>query len=72
MNITKNLNTVDRTLRGLIGIFITAFALFNGDFIQEPVIEILLGVFGCLNLISLISGWCPVYHIAGISTLGSQ
>jgi hypothetical protein len=28
----------------------------------------LLGVFGSLNLVSLILGWCPVYFLAGIST----
>ncbi|WP_374211873.1 YgaP-like transmembrane domain [Alteromonas gilva] len=31
-------------------------------------IEVLLRVFGVLNLISLFFGWCPVYQIAGIST----
>ncbi|MEQ5806865.1 DUF2892 domain-containing protein [Alteromonas sp. NFXS44] len=72
MNITQNLNTLDRSLRGVIGVLFTAFALFNGNIIEEPVIEVLIGIFGFLNLISLFTGWCPVYHVAGISTRNSD
>jgi hypothetical protein len=64
----KNLHLVDRIIRGVIGVVFTGFALFNGDNLEEPVLEVLIGVFGALNLISLLSGWCPVYHVAGIST----
>lgn len=66
--IKSNLSTVDRSLRGMIGVGVTLFALFNGDIIDDIFIEVLLGIFGTLNLISLFFGWCPVYHLAGIST----
>ncbi|MCF2949918.1 DUF2892 domain-containing protein [Paraglaciecola aquimarina] len=68
MKLTQNLNLIDRSARGIIGVLVTLFALFNGSYIEEPIIEILLGIFGVLNLISLFSGWCPVYQIAGLST----
>ncbi len=68
MKLHKNLSTIDRSLRGVIGFTITIFAFANGEMIEEPIIEILLGVFGMLNLISLFSGWCPVYSLAGLST----
>ena len=68
----KNLHLIDRSLRGIIGVTVTAFALFNGDYLQEPVLEVLLGVFGALNLISLATGWCPIYHLANISTRKSE
>jgi hypothetical protein len=68
MAIHANLSLLDRTLRGAIGISVTAFAFFNGNIIDDVFIEILLGIFGVLNLISLLSGWCPVYQIAGVST----
>lgn len=68
MAITKNLNTVDRSLRGVIGVLFFGFAFLNGELIEEPILEVLIGIFGGLNLISLFTGWCPVYHIAGIST----
>ena len=70
--ISKNLSSLDRFARGGVGIAVTGFALFNGDILQEPLLEILLGTFGVLNLISFITGWCPVYHLAHISTLDNQ
>ncbi|WP_421856501.1 YgaP family membrane protein [Marinomonas sp.] len=64
----KNLHPLDRAIRGVVGIVFTGFALFYGDYLDEPVLEVLIGVFGVLNLISLLFGWCPVYHFSGIST----
>ncbi|MBU2237934.1 MAG: DUF2892 domain-containing protein [Gammaproteobacteria bacterium] len=64
----RNLHPLDRVIRGVVGIVFTGFALFNGNYLEEPVLEVLIGVFGALNLVSLLSGWCPVYHVAGIST----
>ena len=66
--ITQNLCLLDRVARGCIGVGVTGFALFNGGLLEEPVVEVLLGVFGVLNLISFGTGWCPVYHVANIST----
>lgn len=68
MPIQSNLCLLDRLVRGGIGIGVTGFALFNGNMIDDVFIEILLGIFGVLNLISLFFGWCPVYQIAGINT----
>lgn len=68
MAITSNLCQLDRLIRGSIGICVTAFAIFNGNIIEDLFIEFLLGIFGVLNLISLVFGWCPVYQLAGIST----
>ncbi|MBD5769515.1 YgaP family membrane protein [Marinomonas colpomeniae] len=64
----KNLHPLDRILRGIIGVSVIGFVLFNDGYLEEPVLEILLIIFGALNLISLISSWCPIYQIAGIST----
>lgn len=68
MAITSNLSQIDRFIRGAIGVAVTGFAVFNGNLIEDAFIEILLGIFGLLNLISLVFGWCPVYQLAGIST----
>ncbi|QUX97321.1 DUF2892 domain-containing protein [Marinomonas sp. CT5] len=64
----RNLHPLDRVIRGVIGIIFTGLALLNGDHIEEPILEASIGLFGVLNLISLFSGWCPIYHVAGIST----
>lgn len=68
MMIRRNLHLWDRIARGLIGFIVIGFALFNGSYIEEPLIEGLLIIFGILNLISLFTGWCPVYSLAHIST----
>ncbi|CUB04706.1 YgaP family membrane protein [Marinomonas fungiae] len=66
--IKKNLHIWDRLARGLIGIFVISFVLFNNGMIEDDIIAGLLIFFGVLNLISLATGWCPVYSIAGISS----
>ena len=68
MKITQNLHKFDRAFRGVTGVLLTGFTLLNGDFLQDPFLEGLIAIFGLLNLISLMTGWCPVYHIAGINT----
>lgn len=67
---TKNLHPIDRAARGLIGVAIMVFLFLNhgNGYLQEPVLIVLLGIFGVLNLISLATSWCPVYHFAGINT----
>lgn len=59
---------MDRLFRGAIGILICGFVLFDKDLIDEVLLEALLFVFGVLNLISLTTGWCPVYHVVGVNT----
>lgn len=67
---TKNLHPIDRAARGLIGVAIIGFLYLNYSqgYLEEPVLIVLLGIFGVLNLISLVTSWCPVYHFAGINT----
>ncbi|MDG9667750.1 DUF2892 domain-containing protein [Hahella sp. CR1] len=65
----KNLSSLDRTLRGVIGVVVTGAGLFGGEYIGEPIVQAILIAFGVLNLISLATGWCVVYQIAHISTL---
>lgn len=68
----KNLHLWDRLARGVIGVGVIGFVLFNGGYLEDPIIEGLLFVFGVLNLISLSTGWCPVYSLANIDTRPKQ
>ena len=69
----KNLHIWDRLARGVVGIGVISFVLFNnGEYLQDPIIEVLLSIFGILNLISLTTGWCPVYSLANIDTRPKQ
>jgi hypothetical protein len=64
----KNLHPMDRLLRGVIGITIIGFLFLNNNYLQEPILDILLGLFSILNLISFLTGWCPVYYLAKVSS----
>ncbi len=64
---SRNLSSIDRMARGFIGITVCAF-LFLGNYIEDPIIQWLLLIFGILNLVSLFTAWCPIYHIASLST----
>ncbi|WP_191602362.1 YgaP family membrane protein [Marinomonas algicola] len=65
---SRNLNSIDRVVRGFIGLSVCLFTFFYGEFIGDSLIRGLLFVFGVLNLISFISSWCPVYHLVNLST----
>jgi len=69
MKFAKNLSPLDRSVRGVIGVILVAVGLFFGESIGDPLLQTLVIVFGLLNLISLLSGWCMVYQLASISTL---
>ncbi len=65
---TKNLCTLDRVLRGIIGITVTTYGIFWGEQIGDPLLQGLVILFGALNLVSLATGWCAVYQIANIKS----
>lgn len=64
----KNLSNLDRTVRGFIGVSLSVFVFWNGGLLEDQILQWLLGVFGALNLVSLATGWCPVYQLAGLSS----
>lgn len=72
MKVKKNLCKIDKYIRGVIGIAITLSGVFFGNAIGDPLLQILVIIFGLLNLVSFVTSWCLVYHIASISTLKSE
>lgn len=64
----KNLCNLDRGLRGIIGICVTTYGVFFGAQIGDWILQTIVIIFGLLNLISLATGWCPVYQLAKIQT----
>lgn len=65
----KNLCTLDRVARGVVGIVTVYFGLFGGELVGDPIVQGVLVAFGTLNLISLLTGWCMVYQMASLNTL---
>ena len=63
----KNVGTIDRTIRGLVGIALLA-AYFLGA--VQGTLGIVALVFGFVLLGTAAIGWCPPYTLLGINTCG--
>lgn len=68
MKIKLNMCKLDRGLRITGSVFLIYIGFFNTGITANSVINILLGSFGLLNLVSAIAGFCLVYHLANLST----
>jgi hypothetical protein len=69
INLQPNANSLDRTLRLIIAIVSIAVAfpgvpLLDGFFLRYAVLA-----FGVANLLTVLTGWCPVYASVGIASL---
>ena len=63
----KNVGTIDRTIRALVGIVALAVYFFGG---LQGVLGILAIVVGIVMLGTAAMGWCPPYSLLGINTCG--
>jgi len=68
MNIKQNEGTADRILRGLVAVllWILAYFWFSGT------VSIVLYVMGFIMLFTAIMGFCGLYTLLGINTLGKK
>ncbi|OYV04214.1 MAG: hypothetical protein CFE26_18105 [Verrucomicrobiales bacterium VVV1] len=57
----KNLGTLDRVLRILLGLAIIAYGVINHSW---------LGAIGAVPLLTALIGFCPAYCPLGLSTTG--
>ena len=64
-----NMHPIDRAMRIAVGVVFIFIGFFTRDLISDPLFGTLLGVFGVINVVSSIVGVCPVYLMAGISTI---
>lgn len=62
---SKNVGTIDRTIRGIVGL--AGIALFATG-IVEGTLEIITLVVGIVILGTAVIGWCPPYSLLGINT----
>lgn len=63
-----NLCSLDRFIRGGIGVSLLIYVIFGYEHIGDPLLLSLILIFSILNLISFAIGWCPVYRLANISS----
>ncbi|MBM3394414.1 MAG: DUF2892 domain-containing protein [Betaproteobacteria bacterium] len=68
MNVNKNLGQTDRICRGGLGLLAAYAGLFETQLFGDPLLAILVAVFGLMNVVSAAIGWCVVYQLAGLNT----
>lgn len=64
----QNMHKLDSALRIVLGGVLVWVGFFDGTFIPSTWGSVAVGVFGVLNIFSAVTGFCPVYHVAGLST----
>lgn len=65
----KNVGTIDRIIRIVVGIALLAGVLMN--MVAFP-LSYLVGLIGLIALVTGAAGTCPAYSLMGISTAGKQ
>jgi hypothetical protein len=61
----KNVGIVDRWLRFVPAIVVAALTLGG---VIPPIVAIVLGIVAVVLLLTSIVGYCPLYHLFGLST----
>ena len=64
----RNTNIIDRSVRLVIGVFLMIVAAPGVDLLGGSIFKLVIFLFGALNVATAFSGWCVVYHMAGISS----
>lgn len=72
MHFQRNLHSVDRAARLVLGLACVYFGFVDTSLVGSSVAATLVGLFGILNLFAAVSSHCPVYHATGISTYRHQ
>ena len=68
MNLNQNVGRLDQLLRSGIALFLVYIGFIDTSLLGDNVTATLVGIFGVLNMIAAVLGWCPVYQLAGINT----
>ncbi len=63
----NNVGTLDRIIRALVALVIIGLYLMH---MISGTLAIILWVIAVLLLVTAALGYCPIYHILGISTKG--
>ena len=66
--INKNMCRLDRVVRVFLSLACLYLGFVDTTIIGEPLLAVLVGIFGAFNLLVIAVGVCPVYYLAGIST----
>jgi hypothetical protein len=68
LKISPNLGHLDRLIRLLVGITLIYIGFIHPTLITDGLLSLLVGLFGLLNLVSSLLGWCLLYQLVQLST----
>lgn len=68
----RNLCLADRLIRGVVAVVTLSTGLLGSSLIGDAIVQGILIAFGAANFLSLVTGWCVIYQVAGLSTLNSN
>lgn len=68
MRFKRNLHTLDRVVRLLLGVTCVYIGFIDNSIIGNLLASIIVGVFGIINLFAAFFSYCPIYGMTGIST----
>lgn len=68
ISVKHNLCSLDRIIRGIISVALTAYVFMYYEQIGDLILQILILIVAFMNFISFAFGWCPVYKLANINT----
>ncbi len=69
MVLKRNMHPFDQVLRVVLGVALIYIGFFNKELVSDALLGYLLASFGLVNVVSGLLATCPVYAVAGISTL---
>ena len=72
MTMMRNTSNIDRAIRLAIGIVLLVVAFAADVVASNLLLKIIVLAFSTMNLISAVTSFCPVYFVAGLSTLKSE
>lgn len=64
----QNAGKYDRIARTLVGLALVGVAYYGPHLLSDPLVVMVVWVFGAINLVTGVTGFCPVYKLAGIDT----
>jgi len=63
---TKNIGTIDKALRVIVGLALLAYALWGTSQYTW------IGWIGIVPILTALIGWCPPYALLGINTCSTK
>lgn len=64
----RNMHTIDRGVRLVIGLLCVYIGLIDSSLIANRIVAVIVGIFGIVNIYAFFTARCPVYAATGFST----